>query len=137
MIGLRAYSIEQVLSWAAHHPGAPRFLDGAQAGEVILVALSEDGAPAAYTILQSDGQLDMLYCHPDHAGKGLAFALLAAIEGDARKAGMTRLTAQASELSRGVFERAGYALLHRRDFTIAMGDEDIPIHNYAMEKILA
>lgn len=137
MIGPRAYSIEQVLSWAAHHPGAPRFLDGAQAGEMILVALAEDNTPAAYAILQSDGQVDMLYCHPDHAGKGLASALLAAMEGEARTAGFSRLTTHASELARPVFERAGYVLRHRRDFTIAMGDEDIPIHNYAMEKVLA
>jgi putative acetyltransferase len=56
---------------------------------------------------------------------------------DARRAGIGRLFTEASELARPVFERAGYALLHRRDFTIAMGDEHIPIHNYAMEKALA
>jgi putative acetyltransferase len=74
MIGLRAYSIEQVLAWAAHHPSPARFLEGAEAGELILVALADEGAPAAYAILHPQGHLDMLYCHPDHAGKGLASA---------------------------------------------------------------
>jgi putative acetyltransferase len=133
----RAYSAKQVLSWAARHPGAPRFIASAAKGDTILVALAEDDVPAAYALVEADGHIDMLYCHPDHGGKGLASALLGAVEVDARRAGIGRLFTEASELARPVFERAGYALLHRRDFTIAMGDEHIPIHNYAMEKALA
>ncbi|HSF12420.1 MAG TPA: GNAT family N-acetyltransferase, partial [Erythrobacter sp.] len=134
MIGLRAYSIEQVLAWAARHPGATRFLEGAEAGEVILVALSANDDPAAYAILQPKGHLDVLYCHPDHAGKGFASALLAAIESEALARGHPHITTHASELARPVFERAGYVLLHRQDFTIAMGGDAVPIHNYAMTK---
>jgi len=136
MIGLRAYTIEQVLCWAAHHPGAPRFIDGAAKGDLILVAMAEDGDPAAYALMERDGHLDMLYCHPDHAGQGLATALLAAAEDAARASGIVRLFADASELSRTVFERAGYTLLHRRDFSYLMGADEVPIHNYAMEKRL-
>lgn len=132
----RAYSVKQVLSWAARHPGAPRFIESAAKGDTILVALAEDDAPAAYALMEADGHVDMLYCHPDHGGKGLASALLAAVEAHARRAGIARLFTEASELARPVFERAGFAVLHRRDFTIPMGDEAIPIHNYAMEKHL-
>lgn len=135
-IGLRAYSIEQVLAWASRRPPPARFLERAESGEVILVALSADGDPAAYAILQPKGHLDMLYCHPDHAGKGLASALLAAIDGEALERGHTHITTHASELARPVFERAGYVLLHRRDFTIAVGADAVPIHNYAMTKSL-
>jgi putative acetyltransferase len=136
MIGLRAYSVEQVLVWAARHPGPERFQGGAAHGEVIRVALAEDGAAAAYAILQGEGHLDMLYCHPDHAGQGLATALLAVMDDKAMARGLTQITTHASDLARPVFERAGYALLHRRDFTIALGAEQIPIHNYAMMKRL-
>ena len=136
MIGVRGYSMQQVMCWAAHHPGAPRFLDGAAKGDCILVAVADDGASAAYALLERDGHLDMLYCHPDYAGQGFASALLAASESAARQSGIGRLFAHASELSRPVFERAGYTLLHRRDYTMAMGDEAIPMHNYAMEKHL-
>jgi putative acetyltransferase len=135
-IGLRAYSVEQVLAWAARHPGPVRFVDGAGQGEVIRIAADDDGAPAAYAILQGDGHLDMLYCHPDHAGKGLASALLGVMDSEARERGLKQITANASELARPVFERAQYTLLHRRDFTIALGDEEIPMHNYAMVKAL-
>jgi putative acetyltransferase len=132
----RAYSVKQVLSWAAHHPDAPRFIASAAKGDTILIALAKDDAPAAYVLMEADGHIDMLYCHPDHGGKGLSSALLAAVEADARRAGIARLFTEASELARPVFERAGFVLLHRRDFTIPMGDEAIPIHNYAMEKPL-
>ena len=137
MIGPRAYSTEQVMCWAAHHPGAPRFVKSAENGDVILVAEADDGATAAYALLERDGHLDMLYCHPDYAGNGFATALLVAIEREARMTGIARLFANASELSRPVFERAGYALLHRRDFSYAMGEQQIAMHNYAMEKQIA
>lgn len=136
MIGVRGYSLQQVMCWAAHHPGAPRFLDSAAKGDLILVAVAQDGATAAYALLEREGHLDMLYCHPDYAGNGFATALLAAIESDARRAGIGRLFTEASELSRPVFERAGFVLLQRRDFTYVMGAEEIAMHNYAMEKLL-
>jgi putative acetyltransferase len=135
-LGLRAYSAKQVMAWAARHLGPPLFLEGAEAGDTILVALSEAGEPAAYSVLREGGLVHMLYCHPDHAGRGHATALLAAIEGEARSAGIDRLHTQASELARPVFARAGFALLHRCDFVLDMGGEAIPIHNYAMEKRL-
>lgn len=135
-IGLRAYSAKQALSWAARHPGASRFIVSAAKGDHILVATTDDDAPAAYALVEADGHIDMLYCHPDHAGRGLASALLAAVENDARRSGITLLFTEASELARPVFERAGFTLLHRRDFVLPTCGEDIAIHNYAMEKQL-
>ena len=135
-IGARAYSPDQVAGWAARHTDAARFCTRAKAGDTILVAADGDDAACAYTVLEPDGHLDMLYCHPDHAGHGLAAALLAAAEQQARAAGGKRLFTEASELARPVFARAGYVLLHRRDFTIPHAGRAIPIHNYAMEKPL-
>lgn len=136
-LGLRAYSARQVMAWAAGHLGPPLFLEQAEPGDVILVALSPAGKPAAYTMLREGGLIHMLYCHPEHAGQGLATALLAAIEGEARVAGVERLHTKASEISLPVFERAGYAVLRRRDFRLELGGETIPMHNYAMEKRIA
>ena len=136
MIGVRAYSMEQVMCWAAGHPGAARFIDSAAKGDLILVARAADGPPAAYALMERDGHLDMLYCHPDFAGQGFATALLAQIEVEARQAGIGRIFAEASEISRPVFERSGYTLLHRRDFALMMGGAEVAMHNYAMEKLL-
>jgi putative acetyltransferase len=132
---LRAYSPEQVAAWAARY-SVQRCLDAAARGDVILVAPDDGDRPAAYTAMEAGGHIDMLFCHPDHTGKGLGLALLDAAEMAARTQGLTRLFTEASELARPVFARAGYALLHRRDFSIPTEAGEVPIHNYAMEKRL-
>ena len=136
-IGSRAYSPEQVAGWAARHPGPERFVASAAKGDLILVAVDEFDHPCAYALMEPDGHLDMLYCDPGTAGRGVAGALLAELEGQARAAGVTRLFTEASELARPVFARARYLLLHRRDFTIPHAGREVAIHNYAMEKRLA
>ncbi len=132
---LAAYSPEQVAAWAARY-SVQRLLDGAAKGDMICVAVDDADRAIAYTVLEAGGHLDMLYCHPDHTGKGLGLALLAAAEAAARAQGVARLFTEASELARPVFERAGYVLLHRRDFTIPFEGTEVAIHNYAMEKRL-
>lgn len=136
-IGTRAYSSDQVAAWAARRPGPQRFTASATKGDIILVAVDSADQPLAYALLEADGHLDMLYSHPYHAGLGLAGRLLAEAENLASAAGLTRLFTEASEPARPVFERAGYALLHRRDFTIGPDEAPVAIHNYAMEKRLA
>lgn len=133
---LRAYSPKQVAAWSARYSPA-RLLEREVRGDVILVAADADDRPAAYTVLEADGHLDMLFCHPDHTGQGLGLRLLSEAEVAARALEAERLYTEASELARPVFARAGYALLHRRDFTIPSDDGDVAIHNYAMEKRLA
>ncbi len=134
--GAHAYSSAQVAAWAARHPAPERFLERARNGDRILVAVDDADRPVAYALSEADGHLDMLYCHPDHAGRGLGLALLEAAEAEARESGIARLYTEASELARPVFARAGWHLLHRRDFSIGEGEAATPIHNYAMEKML-
>ena len=90
-IGARAYSPAQIAAWAARHPAPERFLERAQKGDRILVAVDGADRPAAYALTEADGHLDMLYCHPDHAGRGLGLALLEAAEAEARGSGIARL----------------------------------------------
>jgi putative acetyltransferase len=140
-VGAHAYSADQVAAWAARHPGAERFVSRAADGALIWVAVGADDVPVAYALLEPpiDGSvhLDMLYCHPDHTRRGLANELLAVAEQHACAMGVERLYTEASELARPAFERAGYQVTHRRDFTIEHAGADVPIHNYAMEKRLA
>lgn len=136
-IGARAYLPAQVDAWAGRHPGPERFLARAAKGDSILVAFDAQDMPVAYVLTEADGHVDMLYCHPDHAGRGLGARLLGRAELAAQTSGLTRLFTEASELARPVFARAGYTLLHRRDFTLPGERGDVAIHNYAMEKRLA
>ena len=135
-VGAHRYDPEQVAAWAARHPGASRFLERSDAGHRIFVAVGDEDAPCAYALLEPDGHLDMLYCHPAHTRRGLADRLLAHSEAEARKAGTTRLYTEASELARPAFKRAGYSVQHRRDFEIDHDGRAVAIHNYAMEKPL-
>ena len=84
-------------------------------------------------LLQTDGHLDHLYLHPDHTRRGLAERLLDTAETFARDGGIKRLFSEASGLARPAFERAGYTMTHRRDFSV----DGVSIHNWAMEKPLA
>lgn len=136
-IGAHAYSPDQVAAWVARSTAtAKRILERAEKGHWIMVAADHDGAPIAYALLEPDGHLDQLYCHPEHTRKGLADSLLKAAEGQARRWRCDRLYTEASELARPAFERAGYVVTHRRDFAIEHDGQEVPIHNYAMEKVL-
>ncbi len=129
-IGSHAYTAEQVSAWSARHPGADRYRERVSDGAMIWCAVDKSDTPVAYALLELDGHLDHLYNHPDHTRQGLAIRLLSAAETGAAQLGVSRLYTEASELARSTFERAGYVMLHRRNFDI----EGTPIHNYAMEK---
>ncbi|MCK0128459.1 GNAT family N-acetyltransferase [Erythrobacter sp. F6033] len=135
-VGAISYTPEQVAAWSARHPGPDRFLERVNSGASIFVAADSSDTAMAYALIEPDGHLDMLYCHPDHTRRGLADELLAASEQHARAEGITRLYTEASELARPAFERAGYAVQHRRDFEIPHEGEAVAIHNFAMEKPL-
>ena len=132
-IGPRAYSPEQVAAWRSRHPGPGRYRELIAAGTTILVAADDGDKPVAYTLLEKDGHLDHLYCHPDHTRQGLADRLLAEAEVLARRWGVERLFTEASDLARPAFERVGYTVSHKREFVI----DGVPIHNWAMEKALS
>jgi len=137
VVGSHGYSPEQVAAWAARSPAAKeRILERAAAGDWIVVASDTNDIPVAYALLERDGHLDHFYCHPDHTRMGLADKLLNEAEAQARAWGCKRLYTEASELARGSFERAGYAVTRRRDFAIEHEGINVPIHNFAMEKAL-
>lgn len=132
-IGPRAYSAEQVAAWRSRHPGPQRYRDVVADGAQIVIAADDDNRPVAYALLERDGHLDHLYCHPDHTRRGLADLLLAEAEVMARHWEMKRLFTEASDLARPAFERVGYEVMHKREFAI----DGVPIHNWAMAKPLS
>lgn len=136
-IGSLAYTPEQVGAWSGRHGGSDMYRQRARNGHVIFVAVDGDDIAVAYALLEPDGHLDRLYSHPDHLRRGLAARLLTQAEHHAREIGITRLFTEASELARPAFERAGYVVQHRRDFEIEHDGKAVPIHNYAMEKLLS
>ena len=118
VVGRAGYSQEQVTAWAARHQSASHLRERIDGGHVVFVAADTNDAPVAFSLIEPDGHLDQLYCHPDHTRRGLADRVLTAAEDHARAHGMTRLYTEASGLARPAFERAGYTVTQRRDFEI-------------------
>lgn len=131
-LGPRDYSAAQVAAWASLCPTAEQIAARAGDGRLLLVAVGGADRPLAFADLERDGHIDLFYCAPEAAGRGVATALYAELERAALAAGMPRLFAEASETARGFFERQGFAVTARRDFAVA----GVPIHNYAVEKRL-
>lgn len=126
------YSLAQVDAWAARHRDTALLNERGTEGRAIFVATNAADTPVAFALIEQNGHVDQLYCHPQHTRKGLANMLLAAAEDHARASGIDRLYAEASELARPAFERAEYLIRNRRDFAIG----GVPIHNFAMKKTL-
>ena len=131
-VGARRYTPEQVAAWAPAPADAQTVHRRAGDGRVTLVATDRQGEVAGYIDLEADGHIDHLYCRPNVAGQGLAARLLQEILALAAAQNMPRLYVEASELARGLFERHGFTLVHRRDFEV----RGVAIHNYAMERRL-
>lgn len=130
--GAKDYSQAQVEVWAPWPPDPARFSTRAEDGRLTLVSVDSDDAPVAFGDLETDGHIDLLYCHPDAVGTGVAARLVDELEGRARSAGMARLYTEASEAARRLFLKKGFRVVERRDFEL----QGVAIHNYAMEKDL-
>ena len=64
---------------------------------------------------------------------GVGSAIYAALEAAARDAGIAMVIVEASESARRLFERRGFSIDARNDFTI----NGVAIHNYHMSKRIA
>lgn len=129
----RAYTPDQVAAWSARGGTPEETHARCTDGRAVFVAVDARDRPIAFTDLEPDGHVDMLFCLPEAEGTGAAHAAYRAMEAHARSSGIARLFTEASELARPFFERQGFRVLRRRDFEIGAGVE---IHNYAMEKRL-
>jgi putative acetyltransferase len=131
-LGPRDYSSRQVDVWASRGPPPERMHQLIADGRARLVAVDDLDRPIAFADLEKDGHIDLLYCSPDMAGKGVASALYEGLERIARERGINRLYCEASEAARRFFLKQGFMVSARRQTEIS----GVEIHNYAMEKTL-
>ncbi|MCP3721857.1 GNAT family N-acetyltransferase [Paraburkholderia sp. CNPSo 3272] len=103
------YDAAQRSAWAAAADDLADF-DARLSRGVTLVAHS-GGVAAGFGQLFPLDHVEMLYVAPAWSRRGLATALLARLEALAREARSTVLSADASAVSRPVFERAGFSLI--------------------------
>lgn len=132
VLGSRRYSSDQVAAWAPAPVDPLTVHLRATDGRTTLVAVDDRNRVLGYGDLEPDGHIDHLYCRPEAAGSGVSATLLDGLIREACDRSIARLYVEASELARGLFERNGFKVLHRRDFEIS----GVSIHNYAMERRL-
>ena len=130
--GAQDYSEEQVAAWSPSRPDPEIYLRRAES-RTLLVAVDEAGEPVGYGDLEPDGHIDHLYCRADKIGTGVGSAIYAALEAAAKSAGIAIIFVEASESARRLFERRGFGIDARNDFTI----NGVAIHNYRMSKPIA
>jgi putative acetyltransferase len=131
-IGPLYYSSLQVEAWLSLRPSPERLHQLSADGRTRLVAVDDSDQPIAFADLENDGHIAFLYCSPEVAGTGVASALYNELERIARDRGIIRLHSEVSEAARRLFLRKGFVVTARRQFEIS----GVPIHNYAVEKVL-
>ena len=90
------------------------------AGALTLVA-TIDGATAGFGSVSGGDRVDLLYVHPAFARRGVATAIVDAIERIAAARGAKSLTAEASDTARPLFAARGYEARSRN--VRPMGEE--------------
>lgn len=86
-----------------------------------------------FAALDPDGRIDTLYVEPDLQGQGVATLLLARLESEAARLGLSRLTTEASLTAEPFFLRRGFAAVGREE---ALRD-GVRLARCRMEKALA
>ncbi len=113
------YDADQREAWAAAADNEGAF--GARlAGMLTLIAVI-DGAAAGFASLKGGDVIDMLYVDPEFAGQGAGRALIDALTKLAGARAAKRLTAEASEGAKPLFERLGFTAEKRN--LVRVGDE--------------
>ena len=101
-------------------------------GALTLLAMI-DGAIAGFASLKGADQVDMLFVDPEFARQGAGGALIEALTKLAQARGAKRLTVDASDSARPLFERQGFTAERRN--LVRVGDQWLA--NTTMAKTLA
>jgi putative acetyltransferase len=105
------YDADQREAWASRADDVAGF--GAKlARELTLLALI-DGAVAGFASLKGADAIDMLFVDPEFARQGAGGALIEALTKLAEARGAKRLTVEASDAARPLFERRGFVAQKR------------------------
>jgi putative acetyltransferase len=113
------YDADQREAWAARADDEAAF--GARlAGALTLLAVI-DGEIAGFASLKGGEDIDMLFVDPECARQGVGRALVDALTKLAEARGAKRLTAEASEIAKPLFERQGFTAQKRN--LVRVGDQ--------------
>jgi putative acetyltransferase len=110
------YSEEQQEAWAASADDEEQF-GRRLAAELTLIATLHN-SPVGFASLKNNNHVDMLYVHPNAAGRGVGSVLCDALEKLAAARGTKGLTVDASDNALEFFRKRGYVAQQRNSVTI-------------------
>ncbi len=120
-VGPAKYSDAQVQAWAHDVPDAAAW--GRRMREnYTIVAVRDGDVPVGWIELETSGHVEMLYCAPEAAGRGVAARLYVAAEALARERGLTVLTTDASRFAESFLRKHGWSV-DERETVIRFGVE--------------
>jgi putative acetyltransferase len=129
-VASRDYRPAQIEAWVLA-PGEIAAWAERMQNRITFVA-EESGRLIGFIQYEPPDHIDMTYVHPERQRVGVASALLAALESEARKRGVLLLNVEASVTSRPFFEHHGYIVLTPQ-IVQARGQDFL---NYRMSKRL-
>jgi putative acetyltransferase len=113
------YDSEQREAWASRAEDEDAF--GARLEVALTLLAVVDGAIAGFASLRGADVIDMLYVDPEFGRRGAGGALIEALVKLAQARGAKRLTTEASEVARPLFERQGFSSQKRN--LVRIGDQ--------------
>lgn len=119
-LGPAKYSADAVRAWAGGEKDVNRWRRRMAAAETFVAEC--DGEILGWIEFERDGHLDMLYCSPTAAGKGVAQRLYDFAVQRARELGILRFFAEASRFSESFFLKNGWTV-DQREILVRDGAE--------------
>jgi putative acetyltransferase len=124
------YAPEQVAAWSGRGANAAQTHARCSDGRHVWVATDAADQPVAFIELETSGHVDMLFCDPVHARRGLASQLYTLLEAEAQRLNLLELTTEASACSRPAFAKWGFSEIRRNDFE----QDGVKTFNFIMAK---
>ncbi len=113
------YDADQREAWASRADDEEAF--GARLSGALTLLAVIDGAIAGFASLKGGDEIDMLFVDPEFARQGVGRALVDALTRLALARGAKRLTTEASDVARPLFERQGFTAQKRN--LVRKGDQ--------------
>ena len=113
------YDDEQREAWASRADDEEAF--GARLAEALTLLAVIDGAITGFASLKGAEEIDMLFVDPGFARQGVGRTLVNALTRLAQARGAKRLTTEASDVAKPLFERQGFTAQKRN--LVRMGEQ--------------
>lgn len=129
-LAARDYRPAQLAAWAPHDHDAARWAERMQ--HIRPFVAERGGTMAGFADVQPSGHIDMFFVSGDHAGRGVATALMAHLHAVAQAQGIAALHANVSLRAERFFLASGFAIEMRQEVERA----GVILRNARMRKVL-